>query len=150
MEEIDRKLFMAAGTGQVDELILLLRLGANAKVANMRRATPLMIATLGGHVSCVNALLPLSDPLAIDEEGCSALIYASQHHRLDCAKALIDVSDVDRKDYEGLSALDHARLRSDGALLGFMQSYKQARLEAAELAIATPHGSDEPISANRL
>lgn len=150
MQEIDRNLFKAARKGQADELVKLLGLGANAKAADVRRATPLMVAAMSGHSVCIQVLLPFSDPLVVDEEGCTALIYACQHRRLDCAMALIGVSDVDRKDYEGLSALDHASLGSDTELLGFIQSFMKARWDADELETATPHGSDGSHSVSRL
>jgi ankyrin repeat protein len=149
MEEIDKQLFAAARRGAADDVAALLKQGANAKAVNFMRVTPLMIATLGGHLNCVIALLPSSDARAVDEEGCSALIYASQHNRLECAKALLPSSDVEQMDYEGRAALDHAKNSGDVELVDLISSYELARREALELRAS--HDSNAPsIASPRL
>ncbi|MES2149906.1 MAG: ankyrin repeat domain-containing protein [Pseudomonadota bacterium] len=134
MRDIDKQLFSAAKLGGVDDVVELLKGGANANATDFMGMTPLMAATLKDHVGCVEALLPSSDARAVDEDGCSALIYACQHMRLDCAKALLPVSDVDRKAADGRGAIDHATGWGDAELVGLIKSYQLAQSEARELS----------------
>ncbi|MGK5065576.1 ankyrin repeat domain-containing protein [Janthinobacterium sp. LB3P112] len=135
MSDIDQQLFVAAQRGAVDDVVALLKEGANAKAVNFMSVTALMAATLKGHLDCVVALLSSSDVNAVDEEGCSALIYACQHGRLNCAKALLSAGDVGRKDFEGSSALDHAKGWGDMELTSLIESYELAQSEARELSL---------------
>lgn len=68
-------LFLAAMAGQAGMVELL----ATQKAANVRgprEMTSLMAAAARGDLGCVEALLPLSDPLAMDENGWDALMWA--------------------------------------------------------------------------
>ena len=109
----------------------------------------MMVAVLRDHVRCVELLLPVSDAKAFDQEGASALIYASQHMRLDCAKALVAASDVDHRDGEGWTAMDYAKGCGDVELLGLLEACRLAQAEANELASAAP-SSGHAMLASRL
>lgn len=149
MQDIDKQLFAAAKGGVICEVVGLLRQGADAKAADFMGVTPLMVAALKNHSACVRALLPFSDARAVDEEGATALIYACQHMRLECAKELVAASVVDHRGADGLTAADHARGWGDAELLGLLESYRLAQLEARELAHVAPVGAGA-VSASRL
>src|SRR5438094_827041 len=56
--------------------------------------TGLMLAAREGCIDCVEALIAVSDPSAVDEKGSSALTFAARMGNHDCLQALLPVSDV--------------------------------------------------------
>lgn len=53
----------------------------------------LMHAARNGHEDCVKLLLPRSDPLARDSDGCSALMWAARLGHRNCVSLLLPLSD---------------------------------------------------------
>lgn len=99
-------LFSAIRRGDRELLQLLLKKRPGlALKRDERGTTALMLAASMRRIECVKALIPLSDPVAIDRYGCSALIAAATEGCVECVKALIPVSDPLVRDKEGRSAL---------------------------------------------
>jgi uncharacterized protein len=73
--------------------------------------TPLMAAARKSP-ECVRLLLPVSVPMAIDEEdGADALMHAAKEGKIECVKLLLPVSDTRRASKNGLTALMWAAAR---------------------------------------
>ena len=99
------RLVRASSVGNVDEVSLALRNGANVD----RRSdgeTALTVASRNGHVECVRLLLDKADvDRASNTYGWTALMLASRHGHVECVRALLDKADVDRTDKYGNTAL---------------------------------------------
>jgi len=116
-ELIDQELRDAARDGDVVEVTTLLARGANAKAADIRGDTALILAAQRGHAACVKELLPHSDPEArgkvfislltdrkfgLDavrdegqsEVGYTALMQAALNGHAEVVNALLPVSDA--------------------------------------------------------
>lgn len=68
-------------------------------------ATPLMLAAGNGRADCVAILLPLSDPLVVDQDGFSALMLAAAKGHADCISLLLPVSNPLATSSHGRDAL---------------------------------------------
>lgn len=71
-------LCLAASNGFHHCVALLLAAGAIPAAADSGGNNPLMSAAAGDHVECLNALLPLCDPLAHNSHGLSASMQAAR------------------------------------------------------------------------
>jgi len=69
------------------------------------RETPLMLAAGRGRLEMTRALIPVSNPLAVNEKGLTALLRALDDGHSECAKLLSPVSDVNHFDNDGENAL---------------------------------------------
>ena len=82
--------------------------------------TALIFASIGGHESCVRALLyaGADKDAKTTTNGSTALIWASENGHESCVQALLDAgADRDAKDNKGRTALMRATRASVGALL---------------------------------
>jgi hypothetical protein len=78
---LDEQLLTAASNNQKQNVIRLIKEGANVNARNQDNQTPLIIAAFNGYHSTVAALLkmPNIDLMAKDLRGCTALFYASEY-----------------------------------------------------------------------
>ena len=111
VEELSRRLFIAAGKGDTQWVEALLRAGASGRRANGKGQTALMAATKRGQIACVEALLPISDPQKKDEDGIDALLIAIVFGRDDIIRMLLPVSNPAACDRGGMNALMYFSLR---------------------------------------
>jgi ankyrin repeat protein len=105
-ERLDAELLLAASVENAKEVARLLARGASPQARDSaRNATPLMVAASHGAAGCVQALLPVSAPLALDLEGRSALDLAAAYGSAACARLLIPCSNARAKGLHGRTAL---------------------------------------------
>ena len=81
--------------------------GARPKGA-IFKTTALMIAAANGRDECVKALLPASNPKALNEDGFNALMLAAGEGCLECVRILAPLSDLEEFADTGETALDMA------------------------------------------
>jgi ankyrin repeat protein len=82
-----------------------------------------MFAATDGCAACVTALLPVSDPLAVDARGQTALMQAAAMGHADCVRVLLPVSDPFAVDGKGRSALDLAEQHDEHDVAGMILSF---------------------------
>lgn len=77
-------LITALTMGRVDDARRALAAGADPRHPHANFGTPLILAARSGELDCVELLLPLSEPKAVDERGWSALTWAvyMKHERV--------------------------------------------------------------------
>ncbi|ABO54995.1 Ankyrin [Burkholderia vietnamiensis G4] len=112
----------------------------------LTRMTPLMSAARLGYLSCVKALLPLSDPSARDSNGATALMHAASSTEPGapaCLRHLLPLSDVDARDEEGNTAL--MRAVRQGQVEGV-----RALLRLSDVAQRNANGEDAVTLAARF
>jgi hypothetical protein len=68
----------------------------------------LRIAAAGGHIACVELLMPHCDPHATTSDGCDALMHAATAGHADCVESLLAHSDARATDSMGSTALMRA------------------------------------------
>jgi ankyrin repeat protein len=84
-------LILASETGNATMIDLLLKSGAEPKVATSNGTTPLMLAAVAGHADAVKLLIDNgADPNAKESaRGETALMFAANYNRVEAMKALI-------------------------------------------------------------
>lgn len=107
-----------------------LKLGADAWTPLPTGMTRLMMASARRDAELVKVLLPGSDPMALSQEGKSALSYALQALDESCVKLLAPVSDLWRLE-DGLNSLMRAAQKSKPELLAAILSVMGEDVEAA-------------------
>ena len=73
-----------------------------------------MLASFG-HPGCAELLLPVSDPMAGDTDGWTALMWAASSGNETCVALLLPCSDVTATNQSGVTALDIARVYNQQA-----------------------------------
>ena len=84
-------LWHAAAQGYPDIVRALLDRGANPRMSNVRKKSPLIAATENGHLGCVNLLLDVmrQNVDARDDSGMCALQYACEKNFTEIAETLV-------------------------------------------------------------
>eukprot|EP00435_Cladocopium_sp_Y103_P026798 s3344_g6.t1 len=105
--EIPSPLCVAAETGHLQVMQLLVQAGAKKNQPGPEGRTPLWCAAASRHLLCVRWLLrEKADPELGDLEGMTPLSVAAAHGRVDVARALLTGrADVKTVDHQGRSAL---------------------------------------------
>jgi ankyrin repeat protein len=82
---------MASETGNAQMIDMLLKAGAEAKVATSNGTTPLMLAAVAGRADAIKLLLDAgADPNVTENaRGETALMFAANYNRVDAIKALL-------------------------------------------------------------
>ncbi len=108
---MNTEVFNTTKNGDLTRLINLIKLFAPVNGKDQDCRTPLIWASIKGHVNCLNQLLESkADVNDIDEDGDTALAWASYNNHVECvmillnAKANIDIENIKHK-----TALDEAR-----------------------------------------
>jgi len=114
-------LSFAASSGAVSAVEWLLERGANPADRDALGRTPLMHAAIAGQTACVNALLPVSEANAIDDNGLSALSLCleAQWDAAECALAIARAGvhcpdfakTLESRDVHGLTPLMQAAVK---------------------------------------
>jgi ankyrin repeat protein len=99
--------------------------------------TALMAAAtaLPENIATLRFLLPLSDPLARDNEGLTALAHAARHGNLDALQELLPCSDPKSQDKDGSSILLQAAIHDNVECV-------RALLPLSDVGAKTLHGFD--------
>jgi ankyrin repeat protein len=140
----------AAGRGDSVMVGALLAEGARAKAKGgeeLRDA--LMIAASVGALDCVVALLPYSDPLAVDAFGLSALMLAAQSCPR-CVEVLLPVSDARAISVIGMSAFVCAAFAGNAQCLEILAPSSDVELRdhrGRGAAMWTAHRGDAKLMA---
>jgi len=122
-DQLRSKMVRAAWDGNLARLTELMAAAEEPSLFNISTSgegTPLMSAAEGGHVDCVRALLPRSNPRARDEDGDTALIVAAFSNAVECVAALASVSDANAVDSDGKTALLWAASRENKGILDIL------------------------------
>jgi ankyrin repeat protein len=84
-------IIMASETGNAPLIDLLLKAGADAKMATTNGTTPLMLAAVAGRADAIKLLLAAgADPNATEgSRGETALMFAANYNRVDAIQALL-------------------------------------------------------------
>lgn len=116
-------LILACYRGNTEVAQFLIENGANLNF-NTPMGTPLMAAVVKGNTAIVNLLLDKNVDVEIkDNNGTTALIYASMFKNYEIAKLLINVkANPDTEDNRGNSALDYAILADDDLLIEILKT----------------------------
>jgi len=120
----------------VQTLKLLVSAGCDPRATDNAGRTALMLATNAGKLDSFKFFLPLSDALAADHEGHTALMAAvtmtfrdTPHYqsgvRLDCLRALLPVSDANAVNAKGQTAL--------GIAMATLQEHERDKAEVLAL-----------------
>ena len=104
-------LMLASRSGDVEEVIRLLRKKANVDLKDRFGWTALMNASEPGHLCIVALLLAFEADVDLqNSDGWTAMIAASRNGKVDVVKLLVNKgADVSIKDHTGSTALWHAR-----------------------------------------
>ena len=128
----------------------------NLTAIDPRGRTPLMAACFDGpsrHEESIAMLVPWSDCLATDHDGCDALMLAiegsSEEDCCEIIEALVAQSDLAHRDCFGESALDKAAHRNYAKFEKIIQARLSSLEEADEIATATASSTDETEAAER-
>lgn len=132
---------------------LALLLGAfDPRGRDRDRNTPLMYAAFKGRSETLAKLLPLSDPLAVNARGESALMMAASawhlHASARCIEILLPVSDLGARDQNGRAARELAWERRNGMGMEVFDA-EVARLEALGLSRAIPQAGSNELAARK-
>lgn len=143
MDFTNKSLMQAASSGDEGRLNFLLNLSdCNPMFRDENGNTALMLAARRGHTACVEILMPVSDILAQDDSGWSALVHAinsgslsflrrtsvireeliraSSGGLLPCVELLLPLSDALTQDKAGATALMHGAASGHAAYLPLM------------------------------
>ena len=98
---------IAAGEGQIQIVLLLLRLGADMSVVAGSLGSPLHLAALRGHVSTVKAMLKAGCPVdVVDSNGCSVLHSAAHGGNTEVIGEVVSTGcNINATDNDGLTPL---------------------------------------------
>jgi len=105
--KLNNDLSAAARNGSVGGLEKALIKGADP-LAALGGETPLIAAARYGRIECLKILLPLSDPLASNNQGFTALQFAALMGDAAAVELLLPVSDIARGERDGITPLMHA------------------------------------------
>lgn len=124
-----RDIFEAARDGDVKQLEQCLSNGANATEQDFWRYTPLMFASMGGHVAAVEFLTAhKANVNSTTDAGQFALYYgAIYNHQLACAAVLNAGADKNLT-YHGKTAAQWAADQGHKELAAFIESWGQVCL----------------------
>ena len=118
-------LILASYRGNIEVAKFLIK---NVKDINgsSSMGTPLMAAVVKGNKEIVQALLEnKADPNIADQNGTTALIYATIFKHYDIVEMLLKASaTIDLKDIRGNSAADYARISKDEKLSELLKTNK--------------------------
>ena len=147
MRSVTKQLNRAVREGDASRVSLLLRQSScDALSQDKHSMTALMWAANHGHASCVEILLPFSDPLAQDKDGWTALMWAAFHGQESCIALLIPVSDALAQSHRKMTALMLAARRGKMSCIHLLLSVSDAQMSdhsgctASQMAI--DHGHD--------
>jgi ankyrin repeat protein len=128
----------SAESGDEEKLRAALVEGANPNERDPERRTALMLAAMGAHLGCVNAVLAVSDATAADGGGNTALMHAARSGGAGCVAALLPASNPNARSSSGWTAIEHAAANGNlaGLRLLLPSSDKAARAGALGQAAA--------------
>ena len=109
-----------------------------------------MLAAYGGHNSCLELLLPASDPLAQDKYGWTALMHTAHYGRESCAQLLLPVSDILAKNAWEQTASEIATVSGHASLATLIDAYAYAQGEKLALNSVIPTGAKKKRSSLRV
>lgn len=103
-----------------------------------------MWACVIGHEDHVAILLPVSDPLVKDNEGCSALMLAARNGHEECVRLLLPRSNPLDQDVYGFSAseiaLEHGHVAVAEVIDAHVLALKEKELLSEHVLIAPTRG----------
>jgi len=114
--------------GNVDDVQLLLKAGANIETTDITGMTPLLVATCEGNIKVLGALIEAGANLeAKDDEGRTALMVAVDKGNTEAIGVLLKAgADITAQDTEGKTAKEYATelaiARDDKKLLALIES----------------------------
>ncbi|CAN4116099.1 unnamed protein product [Withania somnifera] len=84
-------LHVAAVNGQIEVLYMLLDRGVKPDILNRHKQTPLMLAAIHGHVSCMERLIQRGANILMFDSlhGRTCLHYAAYHGHYDCVQSIL-------------------------------------------------------------
>ena len=108
--ELDAKLIIAAEEGSTEDVLSLIKNGANVNAKTDEGVTSLMYASQNGYLEVVQILIYNgADVNAVPNDGSSALIAATRFNHVDVMDTLIrHGAEVDKKNNDGYTALMYA------------------------------------------
>ena len=109
-----------------------------------------MWAARNGTTACVDILLPVSDPLARDNDGWTALMYAADGGYEACLQLLLPVSDISTKNNQENTASEVAPQNGHPSLVKTIEAYALAQSEKLALHSVIPTGVSQKRSLLRI
>lgn len=104
--DIPERVLYAAGRGETERIVELLKEDPHAADGRAGSMTPLMVASASGKLDCVNMLMERGvNVRMVDSIGQTALHHAAKREQAECLAALIPASDIDAKNEFGNTAL---------------------------------------------
>ncbi|XAR59000.1 hypothetical protein NMG60_11014611 [Bertholletia excelsa] len=87
-------LHIAAASGQIEILSMLLDRSANPDLLNRHKQTPLMLAAMNGNISCVEKLIQAGANILMFDSiyGRTCLHYAAYYGHVECLKSILSAA----------------------------------------------------------
>ncbi len=138
-DQLELAWFEAAGSGQTERVLAMLKEGLNVDLKDQSGATALMLASTYGHVNVINTLLEhAADPDLRDNNSMTALMRATTKGSPEAVRALIGSScDVDVKNNSGNTSLMIATIAGNAEVVDILIK-ANARIENEDSLGCTP------------
>jgi hypothetical protein len=127
MPALNADLLEASRKGLAAKVAAALKKGADPDASSSRQETPLMLAAADRHEACFDLLLPVSNALALNKDGDSALDVCAARGFVHGLRALLPLSDPKRQNNRGLTALMQAAVGRHGEAIDLLAPVSDLR-----------------------
>ncbi|XP_037803938.1 ankyrin repeat and death domain-containing protein 1A-like [Penaeus monodon] len=135
----DARSNLASWGGHAEVIEVLLQKGANGNARTNEGMTAIHLASMGGHVSSMEALAPTCDILLVTRDGKSALHLAAEYGNLGAVQWLhLQGLATSLKDHSGQTPLQYAKDEGHKKVMDFLKRLDQQTLNQRRVKQRSP------------